>query len=136
MAVLPVSGMDISSGVTFERYPSKTWGIDRNTMRISKEVDGIDAVKQAVDIILNVERFRWQIFKPYSGALWDGLLGNDSGYVSAELQRRIREALSMDDRIRGISDFSYSIDGDVLSASFRVDTVYGSFETHVGVNLA
>mgnify|MGYP000538551263 CR=1 FL=1 len=32
-------------------------------------------------VILNVERFRWQIYRPYSGMEWSGLIGQDPGYV-------------------------------------------------------
>lgn len=136
MAVLPQSSVNLTNGVEFVQQPSKTWYIDKTSNRISGTVDGLAAVTQAVDIILNVERFRWQIYKPYSGMQWDGLLGQDPGYVASELQRRITAALTMDDRIRGISDFSYTASGNVLSASFTVNTVYGDTQTTVEVNVA
>lgn len=136
MATLPQSTVNLSNGVEFVQQPSQTWYINKETNRIQGEVTGIDAVAQAVDIILNVERFRWQIYKPYSGMQWDGLLGQDPGYVASELQRRITAALTMDDRIRGISDFSYTASGNVLSASFTVNTVYGDTQTTVEVNVA
>ena len=136
MAVLPQSSVNLTNGVEFVQQPSKTWYIDKTSNRISGTVDGLAAVTQAVDIILNVERFRWQIYKPYSGMQWDGLLGQDPGYVASELQRRITAALTMDDRIRGISGFSYTASGNVLSASFTVNTVYGDTQTTVEVNVA
>lgn len=136
MAVLPQSSVNLTNGVEFVQQPSKTWYIDKTSNRISGTVDGLAAVTQAVDIILNVERFRWQIYQPYSGTQWDGLLGQDPGYVASELQRRITVALTMDDRIRGISDFSYTASGNVLSASFTVNTVYGDTQTTVEVNVA
>lgn len=136
MATLPQSTVNLSNGVEFVQQPSQTWYINKEINRIQGEVTGIDAVAQAVDIILNVERFRWQIYKPYSGMQWDGLLGQDPGYVASELQRRITAALTMDDRIRGISDFSYTASGNVLSASFTVNTVYGDTQTTVEVNVA
>ena len=88
-----------------------------------------------MEIILNVERFRWQIYRPYSGMQWNGLIGQDPGYVAAELQRRIQDALRMDDRVQGISDFSYTVSGNVLTASLTVNTVYGEVESSVEVNL-
>lgn len=134
MPTLP-EGMDISAGVTFEQQPSRTWYINKETQRIQGEVDGLAAVRQAVEIILNVERFRWQIYRPYSGMQWEGLIGQDPGYVASELQRRIAEALTMDDRVRGISNFTYTVTGDRLSASLTVNTVFGEYETSVEVNL-
>ena len=79
MPTLPTSSIDISAGVTFQQQPSRTWYINRETRRIQGEVDGLAAVRQAVEIILNVERFRWQIYRPYSGMQWEGLIGQDPG---------------------------------------------------------
>ena len=134
MAVLPTGGINLAPGVQFEQQPSLTWGISGD--RIRGTVDGLAAVRQAVEIILNVERFRWQIYRPYSGMQWEGLIGQDPGYVASELQRRITAALTMDDRVRGISAFSYSVSGNTLTASLTVDTVYGDTQTSVEVNLA
>ena len=136
MATLPESGgINLAPGVTFEQQPSRTWYINKEKNRIEGECDGWQSVRQAVEIILNVERFRWQIYKPHSGMQWDGLIGQDTGYVATELQRRVTEALLMDDRVRGISDYTYTIDGNVLKASFTVNTVYGDEQTSVEVNL-
>lgn len=135
MPTLPTGGR-LVNGVQFEQQPDLTWGIDKTSNRINGAVNGLAAVRQAVEIILNVERFRWQIYRPYSGMQWDGLIGQDPGYVASELQRRIREALTMDDRVRDISDFSYTVSGDTLAASMTVNTVYGDTQTEVEVNLA
>ena len=132
MAVLPTGAMP---EVTFRQQPGRTWYIDKTTNRIRGECDDWLAVRQAVEIILNVERFRWQIYRPYSGMQWEGLIGQDPGYVASELQRRITEALTMDDRVRGISNFTYTVTGDQLSAFLTVNTVFGEYETSVEVNL-
>lgn len=135
MPTLPTSSIDISAGVTFQQQPSRTWYINKETRRIQGEADGLAAVRQAVEIILNVERFRWQIYRPYSGMQWEGLIGQDPGYVASELQRRITAALTMDDRVRGISNFTYSVKREVLTATLTVSTVYGDVQTSVEVNI-
>lgn len=135
MAVLPTSSINISGGVSFQSQPSLSWYINKETNRIEGTVDGQAAVRQAVEIILNVERFRWQIYRPYSGMEWDGLIGQDPGYVGAELQRRVIDALTVDDRVTGISDYDYTVDGASLSAVFTVNTVYGSIAESVEVPL-
>lgn len=137
MSVLPSSGVvDLEAGLQFEQQPSLTWYIDQMSGRIRGTVSGYEAVKQAVDIILHVERFRWQIYSPYSGMQWDGLIGQDPGYVASEIQRRLEDALGVDDRIRGISGFTYVLAGDTMTASMTVHTVYGDIPTSVEVNLA
>lgn len=135
MAVLPVSSVSIQGGVSFESQPSLSWRINKETNRIEGTVDGLDAVRQAAEIILNIERYRWQIHRPYTGMEWAGLIGQDPGYVGAELQRRLVDALTVDDRITGISDYDYTIDGGKLRATFRVDTIYGSYDAQQEVNL-
>lgn len=135
MPTLPTASIDLSAGVTFVSQPSRTWYINKETNRIQGECDGWQSVRQAVEIILNVERFRWQIYSPYSGMQWDGLIGQDPGYVASELQRRITDALLMDDRVRGISDFAYTVEGNTLRASLTVNTVYGDTQTSVEVNI-
>ena len=135
MAVLPTSSINISGGVSFQSRPSLSWYINKETNRIEGTVDGQAAVRQAVEIILNVERFRWQIYRPYSGMEWDGLIGQDPGYVGAELQRRIADAVTVDDRVTGISGYDYTVDGSSLSAVFTVNTVYGSIAESVEVPL-
>ena len=137
MAVLPQAGAStMASGVTFVQQPSLTWYINKTTNRIQGEVDNLAAVQQAVDIILNVERFRWQIYSPNSGMQWDGLIGQNPGYVASEVQRRILDALSVDDRVTGISNFNYSISGDTMTAYLTVNTVYGDVPSTVEVFLA
>ena len=132
MATLPEGNLQ---DVRVRQEPDLTWSIDKETNRIAGEVTGLAAVRQAVEIILNVERFRWQIYRAYSGMQWAGLVGQDPGYVASELQRRMGEALRMDDRVRGISDFTYSVEGDILTASVTVDTVYGETQASVEVNI-
>ena len=136
MPVLPQSDIDLSSGVRFESQPSATWRINKRTNRIEGECGGYDAVRQAVEIILNIERFRWQIYRPYTGVQLQSLVGRDPGYAAAELQKRVREALLTDDRIRGLSDYQCAAEGDRLTASMTVNTVYGDVQTTVEVNLA
>lgn len=136
MAVLPQSGtINIQTGVIFAQQPGLTWYINKDSGRIEGEVDGWAAVKQAVEIILNVERFRWQIYLPSSGMQWEGLIGQDPGYVSSEVQRLALEALTMDDRVTGISDFSYTMNGNDMTAYMTVNTVFGPVPTSVEVTL-
>lgn len=136
MAVLPDSGnANITSGVTFIQQPSLTWYVNKQTNRIQGETDDLQAVQQAVEIILNVERFRWQIYSPNSGMQWEGLIGQNPGYVASEVQRRIRDALSVDERILGISDFQYTMNGNAMTCSLTINTVYGQTQNTVEVIL-
>lgn len=136
MPTLPEgNGINIQD-VVFESQPDLTWWRDPDTNRIVGTADGHKAVAQAVEVMLLVERFRWQIYKPFFGMQWEGLLGQNPGYVAAELQRRIREAVTIDDRVTGISNFSYTISGDTMTAEVTVNTVYGPLNQTVEVTLS
>ena len=136
MATLPTGGPDLTGGVVYQQQPGLTWKIDQNNRRISGTTDDLEAVRQAVEVILHIERFRWQIYSPYTGVQFDGLIGEEPGYVAAELKRRITEALRMDDRVRSISDFAYTVSGDILTAEMTVNTVYGSLRADTEVTLS
>jgi hypothetical protein len=63
-------------------------------------------------------------------------MGQDPGYVAAELQRRLEESLTVDDRVTGVKDFSYTVQGQALTASFTVSTIYGEMQASTEVNTA
>jgi len=123
--MLPQSNIDLSRGIVFEDQPTLTWIADPVTNRLRGRGDGWEAVRQAVEVIVNVERFKWQIYTPNFGTDYDGLLGNEPGYVASELQRRLEDAFLPDSRILGLKDFIWSFDGTSLSAAFTVPTVFG-----------
>lgn len=125
MATLPENTINISQGVVFENYPSKTWYVNPTTKQISGMVDGYQAIVQAVEILFSVERFWWQIYSPNFGVQWQGLIGLNPGFVGLEIQRRAKDAIKPDSRLLDITDFSYTVNGDSLTAQFIVKTVYG-----------
>lgn len=136
MPTLPEgNGINIQN-VVFESQPGLTWWRDPQTNRIVGQADGFKSVAQAVEVMLSVERFRWQIYKPFFGVSWDGLIGLDVGYVAAELQRRVRDAVMIDDRVTGVSNYSYTFDGDNLTAKITVNTVFGPLNQTVEVQLS
>lgn len=135
MATLPTSNLNLDPFIITENEPSLTWYIDKGANRIQGTCDGYDAVKQAVDIILNTDRYKWQIYEPSSGTDYTGLIGEDPGYVAVELRRRIEDALKMDSRVLGIEQYVASAAEDRLTVSFVVDTVFGAITQELEVNV-
>lgn len=127
MATLPeVVGFD--TDIVVASQPSKTWIIDRNTMQVSCMDKGLEAVRQAVEIALNVERYRWTIYSANYGSELDGLVGEDEAYIIAEIPRLVEGALSPDSRVVSVDDYTYTrTDANSLTVSFTVHTVYGDF---------
>jgi len=111
-----------------EEQPSLTFGIDFDRGRVIGMVDGLEAVKQAVFLILQTERYRYLIYTPDYGSELEGLIGRDPLFVQSELKRRIREALMQDDRIEDVTNFSIQFDGDNALVRFTVVSVFGNFE--------
>ena len=111
-----------------EQQPSLTYGIDFDRGRVVGMVDGLDAVKQAVFLILQTERYRHLIFSSDYGSELEGLIGRDPLFVQSELKRRIREALMQDDRIEDVINFSIRFDGDNALVRFTVVSIFGNFE--------
>lgn len=105
--------------------PSRTWIIDRNTMQVGFMDEGLEAVRQAVEIALNVERFQWQIYNTNFGNELEELVGDDADYIQSELPRMVDDALSVDDRVIDTADYVFSVNGDSMTVSFTVNTVYG-----------
>jgi hypothetical protein len=125
MATLPESA-GFGTELVLASQPSLTWLIDKEQNQVSRMDEGLEAVRQAVEIALSVERFRWQIYSTNFGAELDDLIGEDEAYIVSELPRLIEEALSTDDRIRAVDDFSFSrTDGNSMTVTFAVHTVYG-----------
>ena len=127
MATLPeVVGFD--TDIVVASQPSKTWIIDRNTMQVSSMDKGLEAVRQAVEIALNVERYKWTIYSANYGSELDGLVGEDEAYIIAEIPRLVEGALSPDSRVVSVDDYTYTrTDANSLTVSFTVHTVYGDF---------
>ena len=105
--------------------PSRTWIIDRNTMQVGFMDEGLEAVRQSVEIALNVERFQWQIYNTNFGNELEELVGDDADYIQSELPRMVDDALSVDDRVIDTADYVFSVNGDSMTVSFTVNTVYG-----------
>jgi hypothetical protein len=125
MSVLKTYGTDAEN----DFHPSKTYQIDGDHIR--EMVDGLDAVRQAVELILSVERFEYEIYSPDYGIETKDLIGQSREYVQGDLQRRIEEALVEDDRVTGISDFSLAFSGETATATFTVNSEFGNFQEEV-----
>lgn len=125
---------NISMGaeVSFGAYPTRTWRADPATGRLSGFTDGLEAMRQAVEIALNVRRFHWQIYSPNVGHELE-ILGMDYDTARVRLRAQIEAALSADSRIKSVEDYRFSREGDVMTAAFTVRTVFGDLQTEVGV---
>ena len=119
-----------------ETQPSQTYKMDLDGDSIRGFVDEQDAMKQAVFRILQTERYQYIIYPWYYGIETLDLYGEPVTYVVPELERRITEALSVDERITGVTDFEFDLETQgVVHAYFTVNTIYGDIKAEKGVSI-
>ena len=132
MATLPDIGF--STDIVITAQPSKTWIIDRDAMQVSRMDSGLESVRQAVEIALNVERYKWTIYDANFGSELDGLAGEDEAYIIAELPRMVEDALSPDSRVISVDNYVFTrLDSTSMRVTFTVHTVYGDIQEGVEV---
>lgn len=108
--------------------PTKTYKIEDG--RIIGFSDELEALKQAIYLILNAERYEYLIYSDDYGSELNGLMGKDRDIAKSEYKRRIIEALIQDDRIDNVDKFSFNYNKDGVLIEFTVFSIYG--EINVG----
>ena len=131
MAILPEGvGLDVS--LNYIERPTNTFLIDRTSKQIAGMDSGLAAMRQAVEIILQNERFRWLIYDSNFGSELEELVGEEYDYITSELPRRIVDAFSVDSRILSVDNFVFQNNkSGNMTVSFDVSTVYGNFSEEV-----
>ena len=116
-----------------ETEPSKTYSLDIENGRIRGFVDELDAVRQAVYLILNTERYDHLIYSWDYGVELKELIGEPKEYAYPEIKRCITEALLQDDRITAVDDFEFESSLKSVHVKFTVYTIYGDMEVETDV---
>ena len=135
MATLPeTANYNVYEAQTVD-YPSTTFLIDRESGRIEKTGGGLEAIKQVIEIILQVERYRYQIYSPNFGHEMNSLIGKPPEYVISMIKRRVKESLSVDNRILSVDNFTFkeASAGTTVKCAFDVKTVFGMVSAEVEI---
>ncbi len=125
----------VTTAATAVRQPSKTWKIDFEKKKITGTIDGLDALRQAVFLCLNAQRYEHVIYSWNYGVETKNLAGGNYDLVRRQLQSAIEDALSVDSRISGISDFHATQSGDSMTAMFTVTSNDGTVIMEVNTNV-
>lgn len=125
----PQTEIDLTEMQSSE-LPSKTFRIDFENGRICGLSDGLEAMRQAVVLLLSTERYRYIVHSRRYGAELESLIGQPTELALSQAQARISEALLTDDRIISVSEFEFRLDdsGRKWTASFAVETRYGNIQ--------
>ena len=132
--MIPQGGIE---DLTTTREASKTYLWDQTNNRIKGFTDGIDAIEQAIYKMLSTERYQHIIYSFNYGVEFEALIGKDDLYKRADIKRRIEEALTQDDRIERIENFTFlsGVEKDSMVITFDAITVNGVLNIESEVKL-
>ena len=121
--------------VKFEGRTYKVEVMDGEEDRINGFVDELESIKQAIYLILSTERYKYIIYSWDYGVELVDLIGKPIPYCMAEIPRRVKEALLVDNRIENVTDFQFEHIGKTLHTTFTVVTNVGNVETRLEVDI-
>ena len=123
--------LDYLEGIEEEEteMPSYDFGLNTENNRVNGIVAELEAVKQAIYLILSTERYEHSIYSADYGVEFNDLIGEDTEWVIPELEMRIKEALMMDDRITDVNNFAFEIpEPRIILITFTVETTKGTLD--------
>lgn len=124
---------DFAEDFEVEKEPSKTFKIDWENSEVVGYVDGLEAIRQAIYLMLETERFTHAIYSWDYGFEKSKFTGAPNELVAFELEGAIKEALMQDDRIIDVKDFEIKREKDVAAVMFTAVTELGNIESEVNV---
>ena len=118
-----------------EEQPTKTYKMDFDLNRIRWYTDELEAMREAFFKILSTERYQYIMYSWNYGIELVDLYGEPISYVLPELERRITEALTWDERILSVDNFQFhTVKKGEIAVTFTAHTIFGDVATEKVVN--
>ena len=130
--MIPTSNLD-NIEIEQEIETTRTYKVIDNS--VSGYINELEALEQAINNVLNTEKYTYPIYSFDYGIELENLLGKDLEYIKIELKRRIEDCLLEDERTISVSNFSFNQDGDSLYCSFNVISIYGEISIDKEVDI-
>ncbi len=107
-------------------YKEYDFDFDKGVLT-GKVVEGKDAIKVWIYKALMTKRYVHDIYSWDYGQDLEELIGQgyDKGFIDSEVERRIKDCLSVNDKIESCTNFDIRLVNDKLNISFTVNTVFG-----------
>ena len=133
--MIPSTTAFLEQDFEIEEQPTHTYKMNLTGEFVRGYTDNQEAMKQAIYKILNTERYQYVMYSWNYGIELLDLYGEPVSYVCPELERRITEALTWDDRIKSVDNFEFNISkkGEIL-VTFTAHTVFGDVVSEKVVN--
>lgn len=116
------------------RQPDLTYRLGSTT--VAGKIDKLESIKQAVYHILSTERYSSPIYDDNYGVELEQYIGKDIGYIQADIENTLKEALTQDDRITNVvvNDVKKSDkQKDACIIEFTVYTIYGNYKDNMSI---
>lgn len=134
--MIPSTSAFFEQNFELDEQPTLTYQMNLNRKSIQGYTDELEAMKQAIFKILSTERYQYIMYSGNYGIELLDLYGEPITYVCPELERRITEALTWDERIESVDDFEFDTTkkGEIL-VTFIAHTIYGDVAAERTVNV-
>lgn len=116
------------------RQPDLTYRLGNTT--VAGKIDKLESIKQAVYHILSTERYSSPIYDDDYGVELERYIGKDIGYIQADIENTLKEALTQDDRITNVvvNDVEKSDkQKNACVIKFTVYTIYGNYNENTSI---
>ena len=133
--MLPAANGFLNADFEVIEQPSYTFFLDIEKNIVIGFTDDQDAVRQAIYLILETERYQYMIFSRNYGIELADLFGQPITYVLPEIKRRVTEALLQDTRIERLEDFDFQVNKGIVTTTFTAVTVFGDIPIEKAVNV-
>lgn len=134
--MIPSGNKILTTELEVVTMPSKQHRMILDSNRIIATCDNLKAIEQTVFKILNTERYAYIIYSWNYGIELEDLFGQPVHYVCPEIERRVREALTQDDRITAVDSFEFEFPKKgTVATRFTVHTTIGDLEEELVVNI-
>lgn len=116
------------------KEPTKNYKLYTDKNRCVGFINEVEALKQAIFLMLNIERYDHIIYSWNFGVELKDLFGKPSAYVLPEIKRRITECLLQDDRISEVDNFTFDVKKQKVHVTFTVHSIYGEIDSEKEVS--
>lgn len=123
--MLPANGF-LDEDFVMAEQSSHTFYLDIDGNVVFGFTDQAEAMKQAIYLTLETERYQYVVFSWDYGVEFVDLFGKQMSFVLPELKRKITEALLHDTRVLRVDDFDFQVNRNVVLVTFTAVTVYGN----------
>lgn len=116
----------------------REYEIDFGTGQLTgRIVEGKEAIKMWVYKALKTDRYKHLIYSWDHGVEFQDLIGKgfDNAYIESEVQRYVKEALSVNKHIKEVKDFIVTFKGSSLTVYFTIITDFGEVNIRENTNI-